>query len=283
VIDRIRRFFHELDGRLGFGYAMWRWRYDRAAFEATFVGVPQRPATKISLVLPSYGISNADLSELVASVEHQTHKNWELCVCDDKDKFSVATDFWRALAKAKPDKYKLVVHETNSGISEATKSALRLATGDIVAFIDGDDLLHPRALEAVARRFGEDPGIDVVYTDHDLMSDFGQRFRPSRKPGFSPELMLVCNYMNHLIAVKRELANICSTAFQKENDGAQDWAFCFALLRQSNRISHIPLILYHWRARPESVASSGAAKPWAVMAAERVRREHWQTIIRRSP
>ncbi len=278
MIARLRRFFRELDGRLGVGYALWRLRYERSAFDATFAGVPRRDDLRVSVVVPSYGISVADLTELVASLDRQTHDNWELCVCDDADKLPEATAYWKALAAKRPERIRLVAHPHNRGISEATKSALELARGDIIAFVDGDDRLHRRALEAVTCRFGEDDAIDVVYTDHDLMTDFGQRLRPSRKPGFSPELMLSCNYINHLVAARRELVQQCASALCKENDGAQDWALCLALIRGARRISHVPMVLYHWRARRESIASGGGAKPWATAAADRVRRRHWQEL-----
>jgi hypothetical protein len=124
----------------------------------------------------------------------------------------------------------------------------------------------------LASRFGESEEVDVVYSDNDLLTEWGHRLSPCHKPGWSPELLLQCNYVSHLVAARRETLSACEAPFEEEVNGSQDWDLCFKLSRVARRVSHVPLVLYHWRARPESVAARGAAaKPWAYEAARRVR------------
>ena len=46
-------------------------------------------------------------------------------------------------------------------------------------------------------------------------------------------------------------------------DGAQDWDLAFRLTERTDRIHHIPKVLYHWRKVPGSAAASVSAKPYA--------------------
>jgi GT2 family glycosyltransferase len=54
--------------------------------------------------------------------------------------------------------------------------------------------------------------------------------------------------------------------FRKGYEGAQDYDLVLRLMERTDRIHHIPRILYHWRKLPESTASAGQAKPWALDA-----------------
>jgi hypothetical protein len=95
-----------------------------------------------------------------------------------------------------------------------------------------------------------------------------------RKPGFSPELLLHVNYINHLLAVRRSCLERCADPFTDEVSGSQDWDLALDLVQAARRVSHVPAMLYHWRARAESFASNWTAKPWALVAARRVLEKH---------
>ena len=70
------------------------------------------------------------------------------------------------------------------------KSALAAATGDIIAFMDHDDLLTPDALHEVVKAFEEAPDAGFVYSDQDNIDAAGQALSgPFFKPDFSPVLL----------------------------------------------------------------------------------------------
>ena len=56
--------------------------------------------------------------------------------------------------------------EQNGGIVAASNDAIAMATGDVVALLDHDDLLHPTALREVADVFVHEPDVDYVYIDN---------------------------------------------------------------------------------------------------------------------
>lgn len=273
-----RRFAGELDQRLDLGYLAERLLHERALVARVLADSgPLEQAPQLSLIVPCHGVAARYLAELLASLDLQSYRRFELCACDDGDPVRAAAELLTRRARAEPERYRIVRHPSRRGISAATRSAIALARGEALVFVDEDDLLHPRALEAVARRLA-DPEVDMVYTDNDLTSEAGFRRRPVHKPAWSPELLLSMNYVNHLVAMRASCYARCDGAFADGFDGCQDWDLCLRAVRAARRVAHVPLPLYHWRARPGSVAEDPAAKPWIAGAAKRVLGDHLRAL-----
>ena len=156
---------------------------------------------------------------MLRSLASQTHQNWELCICNDGDRDQNVIDYLDGLVRKDPQRFKLIAHKKNRGIAAATRSALTLVSGDVVAFVDADDLLHPRALEVASGAFAADDEIDFIYTNHDFSTDLGFRFNPVIKPGWSPELLQICNYINHLSIVRKSCLDRCPDLFPEGSRG----------------------------------------------------------------
>jgi glycosyltransferase involved in cell wall biosynthesis len=69
-------------------------------------------------------------------------------------------------------------------------------------------------------------------------------------------------YTCHLTVARRALVEAAG-GFRKGYEGAQDYDLWLRMMQRTDRIAHVPRILYHWRKLPQSTASAGAAKPWA--------------------
>jgi GT2 family glycosyltransferase len=72
-------------------------------------------------------------------------------------------------------------------------------------------------------------------------------------------------YTPHLLMARRSLIDAVG-AFRTGYEGAQDYDLLLRMSERTARIRHVPRILYHWRKLPQSTASSGNAKPWAMDA-----------------
>ena len=88
---------------------------------------------------------------------------------------------------------------------------------------------------------------------------------PAFKPDWSPDLFLHRMYTCHLMVVRKEVFESAG-GFRTGYEGAQDYDLLLRVMERTDRISHLPRILYHWRKLPQSTASAGAAKPWAMDA-----------------
>ena len=211
----------------------------------------------ISLVLPAFDTDPRYLRKAVASVRAQTYPDWELRIVDDG---SARADTRRAIQRACDGDRRISATrlEENRGISAASNRGLELCEGELVGFLDHDDVLVPDALFEVARAFSEQE-TDVVYSDQDKISPEGRVVDPFLKPDWSPVYALGAMYVGHLLVIRRELiaeAGGLDSAF----DTVQDFELLLRLSERTQRIHHIPRRLYHWRAIPGSIALGESEK-----------------------
>lgn len=212
----------------------------------------------ISVAMPTYETEPRHLREAVGSVLEQTFPHWELCITDD---CSTREDTRRALRKlvSRDERITLRQLDRNSGISNATNEALSVSRGELVAFLDHDDVLTPDALEQVAAAFARG-GFDIAYSDSDKLTPSGERTDPFHKPDWSPVYALGAMYVGHLLVVRRSLLDRCG-GLDPAFDTIQDYELLLRLSERAERIHHIPRVLYHWRAIPGSIAADAEAKP----------------------
>lgn len=216
-------------------------------------------ATLLSVIMPVYDPPVEYLNRAIETVRSQVYANWELCIADDA---SSNGEVRTALLKwAETDaRIKIIFRETNGNISLATNSAVSLATGSHLVFLDQDDELTPDALGEIALYIHANPETDIVYSDDDKIDTEGKRFAPQFKPDWSPELLLSYMYFSHVFVVSKELfEGVGGTRIGFE--GSQDYDLALRVSEKARHVGHIPLVLYHWRVLPGSTASSGSAKP----------------------
>ena len=80
-------------------------------------------------------------------------------------------------------------------------------------------------------------------------------------------------YICHFLVVKKTIFEDLG-GFRSEYDGSQDYDLMLRLSEQTNRICHIPLILYTWRESENSTANNADAKPYAHTAGKKALEEH---------
>ncbi|WP_337186467.1 glycosyltransferase family 2 protein [Phenylobacterium sp.] len=259
-------------------YRAWVETYDtlddanRDAIRAHISRLARRPL--ISVVMTAYRSDPRLLREAVASVQGQLYPHWELCIAEDG---SPGDDTWGtvdALASQDP-RIKAVRREANGGIAAATNSAIALAAGEYVAFLDHDDLLAERALYEVAAELDVHPDADLVFSDEDKLDERGLRSQPHHKTDWNAELMLSVNAVNHLTVVRRSLL-IDLGGLREGFDGAQDHDLVLRVAERTTprRIRHIPWVLYHWRWQGRQGSYSRTRLAECAAAAQRAVQEH---------
>jgi GT2 family glycosyltransferase len=228
--------------------------------------LPYQPV--ISLVVPVYNTPEEYLHLMVDSVMAQTYDTWELCLADDASTAPHVRPFLDRLTR-RDERVKVAHLPRNQGISAASNAALALATGEFIGLLDHDDVLAPSALFEVVRALNDAPATDLIYSDEDKVDDTGSaRWDPFFKPDWSPDLLLTTNYVCHFGVYRRLLVEAIG-GFRPEYDGSQDYDLVLRFTELTDRIVHLPSILYSWRAIPGSAARDVMAKPYAVDAARR--------------
>lgn len=217
----------------------------------------------ISILMPVHDTDPRLLGEAVASVRGQIYGHWQLCLADDGSDRPATRELLEQVAG--DDRIAMTRLEQPSGIAAATNAAAGLATGEYVAFLDHDDVLKPHALAQVARWIAADPGLDLIYSDEDILGADGLLRDPHLKPDWSPDQLFAQNYVCHLMVIRRSLLEELG-GLRSAFDGSQDYDLVLRATERTDRVGHIPEPLYSWRAAPGSVAADLATKPYAIVS-----------------
>jgi GT2 family glycosyltransferase len=209
----------------------------------------------ISIITPTWNTRPSWFLELAISIVQQSFLQWEWCIVDDcssDSSFKGQLDELRSLPNIR-----IIDLGYPQGISAATNAGLRIASGQYVCFVDHDDVLNRDALRRCVESLEQ--GNSAVYTDSDKIDEAGDYVEPFFKPDWSPEFFRGVMYVGHLLAVQRDVA-LAIDGFNRTYDGVQDFEFLLRYSEVANKITHVPEVLYHWRAVPGSVAASTNAK-----------------------
>lgn len=221
---------------------------------------------KISIAMPVYNVEEKWLRLCIDSILNQVYTNWELCMADDA---STDPNVKKILTEYQQldERIRVVFREQNGHISEATNSALTIATGEFVALLDNDDELAINAFYEVVKVLNENPELDLIYSDEDKIDMDGNRSDPAFKPDWSPDLLLGTNYISHLGVYRRSILEEIG-GFRKGYEGSQDYDLVLRFTEKTTkeRITHIPKVLYYWRMLPTSTAVDQGSKGYAFEA-----------------
>jgi GT2 family glycosyltransferase len=225
----------------------------------------------ISVVMPVFDTPVHRLEDAVESVLAQTYENWELLLVDDG---SSSADLLHALPDLAARDRRIVLGKVgkHAGISAASNRGLALARGEWVSFLDHDDVLEPDALFQFSKLLQTHREAEMIYSDEDKLAEDGFE-APLFKPDWSPDFFLSYNYVGHLTAVRRDVVQKVG-GFRSEFDSAQDYDLFLRVAEQTNRIHHIPRVLYHWRRSADSSAISVRQKPGQLDATRRAVEDH---------
>lgn len=222
----------------------------------------------ISIIMPVYNTDKKWLIAAIDSVLNQIYQNWELCIADDA---STKPHIKRILKnyQKKDKRIKIVYRKKNGHICKASNSALKISTGKFIALLDHDDELKSYALFKVVDLLNKNPEADMIYSDEDKAELDGTLVEPHFKPDWSPDMFLSLMYTCHLGIYRKKIIDKIG-GFRPGYEGSQDYDLVLRFVENTNKIYHIPQILYTWRKIPGSTAVEGPkAKPYAYIASRK--------------
>jgi glycosyltransferase involved in cell wall biosynthesis len=130
---------------------------------------PSAVRPRISVVVIAY---NAEpyITQTLETVVSQNYPDFEVIVVDDG-----STDGTRACVERFGASVKYVHQPNSGGCSKPRNTGIAMATGDLLAFIDSDDLMVPGRLAAEAAVFEQHPEIALVFSDYQDFDASGLR------------------------------------------------------------------------------------------------------------
>lgn len=206
-----------------------------------------RPETVVSLVIPVY--NHAEFVEAaIDSALAQTYPNLEVIVVDDASPDPRVAEILQRL-NGHP-RLKILQNETNLGISRTQNRALQASSGDIIGFLDCDDLLEPDAV-ACSLRYWSDETIYSHSSRINVDDEGNELARISfehlpRRDYFEENLAAM--YATHFKMIRRD-AFAKVGLFDPRFDAAQDYDILMrvAFHYPSSAFEYVPHFVYRHR------------------------------------
>lgn len=240
-------------------------RHRRKAIQNDIRNFRSKPL--MSIVMPVYDPPIDFFIKALDSVLDQLYTNWELCLADDCSKDEEVREVIGQYCSKHPN-IKVAWRTENGHISNASNSALALATGEYTVLMDQDDMLNENALYEMVKLINRKGGVDLVYSDEDKIDEQGLHSDPHFKPDWNPDSLLSRNYLGHVCAFKTVQLRAVG-GWRVGFEGSQDYDLVLRYTEMYPDIHHISEVLYHWRIHRESAAGGENAKPYAYRAAQR--------------
>jgi len=150
--------------------------------------------TKLSLVMPLYN-SGRHLERTIRSLLFNDLRDVEVIVCDNE-----SSDETPAILKYYSDVFAHVLIRKDKGQSDALNHGFSLATGRILGWLNGDDILLPNALASVRRAFLQSKDVHFCAGDAFLVEEDLSKISRRRYSDQSLQYSHLVDYaFNHLI------------------------------------------------------------------------------------
>lgn len=216
-------------------------------------------APRVSVLIPTYNCARF-LSDAIESVLAQTFQDFEIIVVDDGS----TDDTAQVVARYPQVRY---IYKEHSGISASRNAAVSAACGEVVAFLDADDMFTPEKLEKQLAYLDENPDCQLIFTKaENFYEDENARQGQAQQALYNASLercIITC-------AIRRSV-------FEKHGDfrtdypHGEDTQFMYRLSISGLSINHcLPEVLYKRRVHSNNISLThqgpGANRLMEIMA-----------------
>ena len=184
----------------------------------------------VSVIVTCYNQARC-ITNTLESIVAQTYTNWECIIVDDgseDDSAAVINDF------IKDNTRFTYLFQNNQGVSVARNTGFKLASGNFVNFLDGDDTFLPNKLKEQVQVFEDNPEIAVCICDHQFYLEKKEvyKYYEFEKLTIKPLEQILFKWHNgvafplHAPLYKRSLWEDQEVPFQEDyNYRCEDWVF----------------------------------------------------------
>jgi glycosyltransferase involved in cell wall biosynthesis len=139
------------------------------------------------------------------------------------------------------------ISEPDSGQTHAINSGFRHVTGEIMGWLNSDDLLLPGALRTVARFFQSHPDIDIVYGDRVIIDTNGHETGRIVLPPYNPDVLRRIDYIPQETMFWRRRVWEALNGLDETFQFSMDWDFLLRAQDKGFRFQHVPHFLGAFR------------------------------------
>lgn len=204
----------------------------------------------VSVITPNYNCGRF-LAQTIKSVIAQSYTDWELFIVDD-----CSTDNSLQIAEkyaAKDSRIKIIRQAENQGAAVARNTAISLAQGEFIAFLDSDDIWLPQKLEKQIS-FMHEHGCDFSFTEYEHINEDNESLLKVAKviKKLTYWRLLLHNFPGCLTVVYNQ--NVTGKVYAQDIKKDNDRALFLNVIQKCNKAMGIPECLALYRIRNGSIS-----------------------------
>lgn len=211
---------------------------------------------KISIIIPVFNVEQY-LRQCLKSIISQTYDNLQIILINDG-----ATDSSPQICNeyAASDSRIIVIHKTNGGLSDARNAGLKVASGDIISFVDSDDLLsqnfYSRMIQALSGSNADIVECNYIkFQEEAELAEIESRFgQPAKLFDTGSALISLMNEeLKQVVWNKIYKADVLSNLEFPVNKINEDEYWTYKVFGNAGKILKIPDTLYFYRQQEGSI------------------------------
>ena len=213
---------------------------------------------KISIIVPIYNVQQF-LNQCIESIVKQTYSNLEIILVDDgsPDGCSILCDEWE-----KSDQRIIVIHKKNGGLSDARNAGIKVATGDYIAFVDGDDFIELDMYKLLIMAINENNadiavcGRYIYYNSTNKVPKYVTSNVCVMSNSDAIHEFLVGKILEEAAWDKLYRRELFDNVLFPIDEINEDLVVIPYILHNANKIVHVGVPLYNYRRNQESISKS---------------------------
>lgn len=210
----------------------------------------------ISVIIPVYNVEKY-VDECIKSVVKQTYTTLEIILVNDGSEDSSGTicDKW-----SQKDKRIRVIHKKNGGLSDARNTGILSAHGDLIGFVDSDDIIYPTMYEQLFKIMKE-TNSDISCCGIDRTCLFSWK-RQEKKIKEKIEIYSPEEALEAIIREKAIFVTVWNKLYKKDaiieylfpiNKCHEDEFWTYLVIGRAKKIAQIETAYYGYRQRNDSI------------------------------
>jgi len=213
--------------------------------------VPIKDYPLISIVTPSFN-HGLYIEETIKSVIDQKYPNLEYIVNDGG-----STDNTTEILKKYSSDQLRWTSEKDKGQADAINRGLQSSKGEIMAYLNSDDLLLPGSLNYIAKYFQAHPSVDVVYSHRVLIDKESKEIGRWILPLHNDKVLCIADYVpQETMFWRRSIWEKAGSYIDDSFDFAIDWEILLRFIDEGAKFRRLPKFLGAFRVHNESKSKS---------------------------
>ena len=205
---------------------------------------------RVSIIIPTYNCARY-LGRAIDSARTQTYKDYEILVVDDgssDDTKDVVMQYGRKVT---------YLYQQNRGVSAARNHAISKASGELLAYLDADDMWYSEKLERQVAFLDAHQECGMVHSEMSVINEqdeilhvrFYEETKRSVPEGYCVQKLLTRCHIQTLTVVERRDTFDCVGGFDERLPIAQDYLHWIMIAAEGQALGYLaePLGKYRWR------------------------------------